>query len=78
VVAVWVVCPSLVCRARKAEVLQLFDFVEKPVAFRDFAEKPVVDFEALRQGGFRANPGFFGRIKSLQHFHIVPDRRLRL
>ena len=47
-----------------------FDFAEKPLAFRDFAERPVVDVEALRQGGlavFQANPGFFGRIKSLQH-----------
>jgi hypothetical protein len=50
--------------------LQLFDFAEKPLAFRDFAEKPIVDCEALRQGGFRAKPGFFGRIKSLQHFRI--------
>jgi hypothetical protein len=51
-------------------VLQLFDFSEKPLAFRDFAEKPVVDVEALRLGKavFQANPGFFGRIKSLQHF----------
>jgi hypothetical protein len=45
-----------------------FRFCRKTPRFRDFAEKPVVDFEALRQDGFRANPGFFGRIKSLQHF----------
>jgi hypothetical protein len=29
--------------------------------FHDFAEKPVVDFEALRKDGFRAKPGFFQR-----------------
>jgi len=45
-----------------------FRFCRKTPRFRDFAEKPVVDFEALRRDGFRANPGFFGRIKSLQHF----------
>jgi len=46
-------------------VLQLFDF----------AEKPVVDFEALRQGGFQAKQGFFGRIKSLQHFRFSRVRK---
>jgi 2-methylaconitate cis-trans-isomerase PrpF len=40
-------------------VLQLFDFAEEPLAFRDFAEKPVVDVEALRQGGFSSKPGIF-------------------
>ena len=45
-----------------------FRFWRKTPRFRDFAEKPVVDCEALRQGGFRAKSGFFGRIKSLQHF----------
>jgi hypothetical protein len=52
------------------EVLQLFDFAEKPLAFAILPKKPVIDCEALRQGGFRANPGFFGRIKSLQHFRL--------
>jgi hypothetical protein len=47
-----------------------FRFCRKTPRFRDFAEKPIVDCEALRQGGFRAKPGFFGRIKSLQHFRF--------
>jgi hypothetical protein len=45
-----------------------FRFCRKTPRFRDFAEKPVVDCEALRQGGFRAKSESFGRIKSLQHF----------
>ena len=36
-----------------------FRFCRKTPRFRDFAEKPVVDCEALRQGGFRAKSGFF-------------------
>src|SRR6266446_6491721 len=35
-----------------------FRFCRKTPRFRDFAEKPIVDCEALRQGGFRAKPGF--------------------
>jgi hypothetical protein len=35
-----------------------FRFWRKIPRFRDFAEKPVVDFEPLSQGGFRAKPGF--------------------
>jgi hypothetical protein len=32
-------------------VLQLFDFAEKPLAFAILQKSPVVDCEALRQGG---------------------------
>jgi hypothetical protein len=35
----------------------------------------VVDCEALRQGGFRAKTGFFGKIKSLQHFRRFGEFR---
>jgi hypothetical protein len=52
------------------EVLQLFDFAEKPLAFAILQKSRPVDCEALRQGGFRAKARFFGRIRSLQHFLI--------
>jgi hypothetical protein len=35
-----------------------FRFCRKTPRFRDFAEKPVVDCEALRQGGFEQNRDF--------------------
>jgi len=51
-----------------------FDFAEKPLAFA-ILQKTVVDCEAFRQGGFQAKPGFFGRIKSLQHFRSAGRTR---
>jgi len=44
--------------AKKKGSVATFRFCRNTPRFRDFAEKPIVDCEALRQGGFRAKPGF--------------------
>jgi hypothetical protein len=50
------------------EVLQLLDFAEKPLAFAILQKSRSLIVRHLGKAVFEQNLGFFGRIKSLQHF----------